>query len=73
LVAVSSGGAPGAALLVDGEIAGVWRAKLSGRKRVDLTVTPFGSLSAKTRNAVEAEAVEVARAREVPDATVTFG
>jgi Winged helix DNA-binding domain len=63
-------GNPGA-LLIDGEIAGVWRAKMSGRKRVDLTVTPFGTLSAKNRKAVEAEAAEVARAREVPDAGVT--
>jgi hypothetical protein len=59
-------------LLVDGEIAGVWRAKLSGRKRVDLAVTTFGSLTAKARTAVETEAAAVARAREVPDATVTF-
>jgi hypothetical protein len=63
-------GNPGA-LLVDGEIAGVWRSKMSGRKRVDLTVTPFGSLSAKNRKAVETEAAEVARARAVPDVTVT--
>ena len=64
-------GNPGA-LLVDGEIAGVWRAKMAGRKRVDLTVTTFGTLTAKARKAVEEEAGEVARAREVPDATVTF-
>jgi hypothetical protein len=64
-------GNPGV-LLVDGEIAGVWRAKMAGGKRVDLTVTPFGSLKAATRKAVEAEAAEVARARNVPDATVTF-
>ncbi|MEV6602310.1 winged helix DNA-binding domain-containing protein [Actinoplanes sp. NPDC051346] len=64
-------GNPGV-ILVDGEIAGVWRAKLAGRKRVDLTVTPFGSLTAKVRKALEAEAAAVARAREVPDATVTF-
>ncbi|MDT4993358.1 MAG: hypothetical protein QOH97_3250 [Actinoplanes sp.] len=64
-------GNPGV-LLVDGEIAGVWRAKLSGRKRVDLAVTTFGSLTAKARTAVETEAAAVARAREVPDATVTF-
>jgi hypothetical protein len=63
-------GNPGV-LLVDGEIAGVWRAKMAGGKRVDLTVTPFGSLKAATRKVVEAEAAEVARARNVPDATVT--
>ena len=37
-------GNPGA-LLLDGEIAGVWRAKVSGRKRVDLTVTAFVSVA----------------------------
>ncbi|GIF19563.1 hypothetical protein BJ973_006608 [Actinoplanes tereljensis] len=64
-------GNPGA-LLVDGEIAGVWRAKLSGRKRVDLTVTAFGSLPASRRKQVEDEAAEVARGREVPEAAVVF-
>ena len=65
-------GNPGA-LLVDGEIAGVWRAKVAGRKRVEVTVTPFGTLTAKARRAVEEEAAgAVARAREVPEATVSF-
>jgi hypothetical protein len=64
-------GNPGG-LLVDGEIAGVWRAKMAGRKRVDLTVTPFGTLRPESRKAVEAEATEVARARGVPDATVAY-
>jgi hypothetical protein len=64
-------GNPGV-LLVDGEIAGTWRAKMAGRKRVDLTVTPFGSLSAAAVRAVEAEAAVVARAREVADATVGY-
>ncbi|SDT71783.1 winged helix DNA-binding domain-containing protein [Actinoplanes derwentensis] len=58
-------GNPGV-LLVDGEIAGVWRAALK-KKQVDLTVTPFGRLSAAR---VEEEAAQVARAREVPAATV---
>jgi hypothetical protein len=64
-------GNPGA-LLLDGEIAGVWRAKISGRKRVALTVTAFGPLPAPRRKQIENEAAEVARAREVPEATVTF-
>ncbi len=64
-------GNPGV-LLVDGEIAGVWRAKMSGRKRVDLTVSPFVALSASRRKQAEREAAEVARAREVPDVSVTF-
>lgn len=64
-------GNPGV-MLVDGEIAGVWRAKIAG-KRVALTVTPFGALTAKVRKAVESEADEVARAREVGSATVSIG
>jgi len=35
-------------------------------------VTPFGSMTAKVRKAIEEESAAVARAREVPDATVTF-
>ncbi|WP_372339079.1 DNA glycosylase AlkZ-like family protein [Actinoplanes sp. RD1] len=65
-------GNPGV-LLVDGEIAGVWRAKTAGRKRVDLTVSAFGALPARTRRAVEEEAGVVARAREAAGATVTWG
>ncbi|HET6529876.1 MAG TPA: winged helix DNA-binding domain-containing protein [Actinoplanes sp.] len=66
-------GNPGA-LVVDGEIAGVWRAKMAGQKRVDLTVTAFAPLSAKVRKAVEEEASgAVARARGVPQATVSYG
>ena len=64
-------GNPGA-MLLDGEIAGVWRAKMSGRKRVDLTVTAFQKLSPAQRTAIEDESTHVARARAVPSATVTF-
>ncbi|MFC7535517.1 DNA glycosylase AlkZ-like family protein [Actinoplanes sp. GCM10030250] len=64
-------GNPGV-LLVDGEFAAVWRAKMAGRKRVDLSVTPFAPFIAGDRRRVEAEAAEVARARGVPEATVTF-
>ncbi|WP_233413738.1 DNA glycosylase AlkZ-like family protein [Nucisporomicrobium flavum] len=64
-------GNPGV-ILVDGEIAGVWRAKMAGRKRVELTVTPFGTLTARSRKPLEEEAGVVARAREVPEATVAY-
>jgi hypothetical protein len=64
-------GNPGIVLL-DGEVAGVWRAKTAGRKRVDLTVTPFGKLPASHRKRIEEESAQVARAREVAEATVTF-
>jgi hypothetical protein len=63
-------GNPGV-LLVDGEIAGVWRAKMAGR-RVDLTVTPFGTLKPAARKALDAEAAEVARARGAGSSTVAY-
>jgi hypothetical protein len=46
---------------------------MAGKKRIDLTVTPFGSVSAKVRKAVEAEADQVARARGAAESTVAFG
>ncbi|BEL10138.1 crosslink repair DNA glycosylase YcaQ family protein [Actinoplanes sichuanensis] len=62
-------GNPGA-LLVDGEIAGVWRARMAGRKRVDLTVTAFEKLSRAQIALVEEEAVRVAGARGAAEARV---
>jgi hypothetical protein len=64
-------GNPGV-LLVDGEISGVWRAKMTGKKRVDLTITPFGTMSAKSRKALEEEGTQVARARGAADVTVAY-
>ncbi|GAA0461371.1 hypothetical protein Aca07nite_73770 [Actinoplanes capillaceus] len=64
-------GNPGA-LLVDGEVAGVWRARMSGQRRVDLTVTTFAPLSAARRRLAEEEAAHVARGRGVPGAAVAF-
>jgi hypothetical protein len=65
-------GNPGV-VVVDGEITGVWRAKMSGRKRVDLTVTAFDDLTATSRKALDAEAAEVARARAAAEVTVRYG
>ena len=65
-------GNPGV-LLLDGEIAGVWRARMSGRKRLELTVTPFEDLSGAHQRLVEEEAAAVARARDATEVTVTFG
>jgi hypothetical protein len=45
---------------------------MAGKKRIDLTVTPFGTLSGKARKAVEAEADQVARARDAGESTVAF-
>src|SRR5215207_5585001 len=60
-------GNPGA-LLVDGEIAGVWRARMVGKKALEVTVTPFEPLAAGTRDAVHDEAGRVAAVRGAPSA-----
>jgi hypothetical protein len=62
-------GNPGA-LLVDGEIAGVWRARMAGRRRVDLTVTTFATMTRDQVARVEEEAAQVARARGAAEARV---
>ncbi|HVM13246.1 MAG TPA: winged helix DNA-binding domain-containing protein [Egibacteraceae bacterium] len=62
-------GRPGA-LLVDGEVAGIWRARKKGR-RLDVTVQPFGRLAASARRGVEEEATLLAEARGVTAADVT--
>lgn len=64
-------GNPGV-LVHDGEITGIWRAKMAGRNRVDLTVTPFGRLTAALRRGVEDESTVVAAARGAAEARVTF-
>ena len=63
-------GNPGA-LLVDGRIAGVWRAKLSGRSKMEVTVTSFaGQLDPPTKDAVQEEAERVAEVRGVAGVVV---
>lgn len=62
-------GSPGA-VMIDGEVAGVWRAKLAGKRRLDVTVTPFSPLPARQRRAVETEARLVATARGATDVRV---
>ena len=63
-------GNPGA-LLVDGEILGTWRARLAGRTRLDVTVTPFAALPGRVRSAIDAEAGRLAAARGAADVRVT--
>jgi hypothetical protein len=63
-------GNPGA-MLVDGEIAGTWRAKLARKSTLDVTVTAFGSLPARVRPAVEEEAARIAEVRGAPSVQVT--
>lgn len=63
-------GSPGA-VLANGEIAGTWRAKASG-KRLTVTVTPFAPLPAGVATAVEDQAQVVAAARGAASAQVEF-
>ncbi|WP_055590384.1 DNA glycosylase AlkZ-like family protein [Streptacidiphilus griseoplanus] len=62
---------PGA-LLVDGEITGVWRSRLASKGRLDVTVTAFEPLSSAVRGAVQDEAQRVAGVRGAADLTLTF-
>lgn len=50
-------------LLVDGEVAGVWHHRRSGR-RLQLAVEPLGRLPGSVRSAVEKQAERVAVALE---------
>ncbi|MEV0564729.1 winged helix DNA-binding domain-containing protein [Dactylosporangium sp. NPDC050588] len=62
-------GNPGA-LLVDGDLAGSWRAKVAG-KRLAVTVSAWGPLRAPVRAAIDEEAQRAAAARGIPTAEVT--
>jgi hypothetical protein len=63
-------GNPGA-VLADGEIAGVWRAKKT-RATLTVTVEPFAPLSGATRRALTAEAERHATLRGLTGAAVTL-
>ncbi len=62
---------PGA-VLVDGEVAGVWRARMRGKARLELTVTPLAVLSSSRRHAIEVEAATVATVRGATDVDVRY-
>jgi hypothetical protein len=55
-------GNPGA-LLVDGDIAGTWRAKLAGKTTLEVTVTPFTPLRKAIRAALDTETERLAELR----------
>ncbi len=63
-------GSPGA-VLVAGEIVGLWRPKASGR-RLELTISLFTRLKAPARAAVEAEAERVGAVRGASSTTVRY-
>ncbi|MEV1145012.1 crosslink repair DNA glycosylase YcaQ family protein, partial [Micromonospora sp. NPDC049799] len=62
-------GSPGA-VLVDGDVAGTWRAKQVGRGVLELTVSPFGRLPARARRHLDEEAAVVAAARGATETRV---
>ncbi|SFB51309.1 Winged helix DNA-binding domain-containing protein [Amycolatopsis marina] len=63
-------GNPGA-VLADGELAGTWRAKTSG-KRLRITVSPFWNLPRPVRERTENEAERVAAVRGYSEAAVDW-
>jgi hypothetical protein len=64
-------GNPGV-VLADGELAGTWRTKASGQKRLDFTINQFETLPPAARKAADAEAARVTAARDFPDLRVTW-
>jgi hypothetical protein len=65
-------GAPGA-VFTDGEITGVWRAKMAGKKRLVVTIDAFTSSTKRANKALESEAEIVAAIRGAPDVEVVYG
>jgi hypothetical protein len=64
-------GNPGA-LLADGDIAGIWRARQAARKALELTVNTFEPLAKQLRRAVTVEAERIAAARGASDVRVVI-
>lgn len=64
-------GNPGA-VLAGGEIAGTWRTSKATNTKLALTVTPFSTLPAQLRRAVESEAERLAELRGATIATVEY-
>lgn len=63
-------GNPGA-VLIGGEIVGVWRVRAAAKARLEITVRPFDD-AATSRAAIEAEAERVAAARGATDVRVRY-
>lgn len=61
---------PGA-LLIDGEVAGVWRSRASGAK-LTVSITAFDPLPNRIRSAIREEAARVATVRDRRTVDVTF-
>jgi hypothetical protein len=63
-------GNPGA-LLIDGEVAGVWRAK-AAKSRLTVSVSPFRTVAPDRRKEVEAEAARIAEIRGIAAVDVSY-
>jgi hypothetical protein len=64
-------GNPGV-VLVDSEIAAVWRARAAGKGRVEVTVQPFESVTTAVRTRIAAEAERVAAVRGASDVRLRY-
>jgi len=64
-------GAPGA-VMVDGEIAGAWRARASGKRKLRINVTAFGGLPPNVRAIVAEQAETVARVRGMAEVVLGY-
>jgi hypothetical protein len=64
-------GNPGV-LLARGEIAGTWRAKLAGKRTLEVTVTPLRRLTAAQRGLLDDEVARLAGVRGVPEARLVL-
>lgn len=65
-------GTPGA-VFTDGEIKGVWRAKMAGKKRLVVTVDTFRPSTKRAQKALDREAEIVAGVRRASDVEVVYG
>jgi hypothetical protein len=64
-------GQPGA-VLVDGDVAGIWRTRASGRKKLEIRVTEFTPIEPDAREALESEARRVGELRGIAETVLSF-
>lgn len=62
---------PGA-LVLDGEVAGTWRAKMVGKRRLEVTVKPFETPERDVQSKLQGEAAVVAKARGAEDVNLVI-
>lgn len=63
-------GQPGA-VLVDGDVAGIWRTKASGKKKLQVTITEFTPIEPDVRESLTAEAERIGALRGVQETVVS--